>query len=79
MIAASTVAWAMVDVLHEIVGHAGAAVLLGVPVRAVSTTTIFADWDQIQSIADNQIIHVSATLLNLATGCLALAARAHGG
>jgi hypothetical protein len=74
MIAASTVAWAMVDVLYEIVGHGGAAVLLGVPVRAVSTTTIFADWDQIQSIADNQIIHVSATLLNLATGCLALAA-----
>jgi hypothetical protein len=74
MIAASTVAWVLADVLHEIVGHGGAAALLGVPVRAVSTTTIFAEWDQIQSMAEVQIIHASATLLNLLTGCLALVA-----
>jgi hypothetical protein len=74
MIAASTVAWGLVDALHEIVGHGGAAVLLGVPVRAVSTTTIFAEWDQAQSMAEVQIIHASATLLNLLTGCLALVA-----
>lgn len=74
MLAASAVAWALADVLHEIVGHGGAAVLLGVPVRAVSTTTIFAEGDQIQSIAEVQIIHASATLVNLLTGCLALAA-----
>jgi hypothetical protein len=74
MIAASTVAWALVDVMHEIVGHGGAAVLLGVPVRAVSTTTIFAEWDQIESMAEVQIIHASATMLNLLTGCLALVA-----
>ncbi len=74
MIAASTVAWALADVLHEIVGHGGAAVLLGVPVRAVCTTTIFADWDQIQSMAEDQVINASATLLNLLTGCLALLA-----
>ena len=41
LIALSTVAWALADVLHEVVGHAGAAVLLGVPVRAVSTTTAY--------------------------------------
>jgi hypothetical protein len=74
MIAASTVAWALVDVLHEIVGHGGSAALLGVDVRAVSTTTIFAEWDQVQSMAEVQIIHASATLLNLLTGCLALVA-----
>jgi hypothetical protein len=74
MVAASTVAWALADVLHEIVGHGGAAMLLGVPVRAVSTTTIFAEWDQIESMAEVQIIHASATLVNLLTACLALLA-----
>ena len=74
MIAASVLAWGLVDVVHEIVGHGGAAALLGVPVRAVSTTTIFAEWDQIESMAEVQIIHASATLLNLLTGCLALVA-----
>jgi hypothetical protein len=74
MIAVSTVAWALADVLHEIVGHGGAAVLLGIPVRAVSTTTIFADWDQIQSMAEVRAIHASATVLNLVTAGLALLA-----
>lgn len=74
MIAVSTVAWALADVLHEVVGHGGAAVLLGIPVRAVSTTTIFADWDQIQSMAEVRAIHVSATVLNLVTAGLALLA-----
>ena len=74
MIAVSTAAWALTDVLHEIVGHGGAAVLLGIPVRAVSTTTIFADWDQIQSMAEVRFIHASATVLNLVTAGLALLA-----
>jgi hypothetical protein len=74
MIAVSTVAWALVDVLHEVVGHGGAAVLLGIPVRAVSTTTIFADWDQVQSMAEVRAIHASATVLNLVTAGLALLA-----
>jgi hypothetical protein len=74
MIAVSTVAWALADVLHEIVGHGGSAVLLGIPVRAVSTTTIFADWDQIQSMAEVRAIHASATVLNLVTAALALLA-----
>lgn len=74
MIAVSTVAWALADVVHEIVGHGGAAVLLGIPVRAVSTTTIFADWDQIQSMAEVRTIHASATVLNLVTAGLALLA-----
>ena len=74
MISASTVAWALADVLHEIVGHGGAAALLGIPVRAVSTTTIFPDWDQIQSMAEVRAIHASATVLNLVTAALALLA-----
>jgi hypothetical protein len=74
MIAVSTVAWALADALHEIVGHGAAAALLGIPVRAVSTTTIFADWDQFQSMAEVRTIHASATLLNLVTAGLALLA-----
>lgn len=74
LIALSTVAWALADVLHEIVGHAGAAVLLGVPVRAVSTTTAYIVGDQIHSLGDVRTIHAAATVLNLVTGGLALLA-----
>lgn len=76
--ALSAVAWVLADVLHEIVGHAGAAVLLGVPVRAVSTTTVYLGWDEVDSLTDVRTIHAAATVLNLATGCLALLAlRSH--
>ena len=37
--AISSLAWILVNVSHEIIGHAGSAFLLGIPVRAVSTTT----------------------------------------
>ena len=74
LIALSTVAWALADVLHEVVGHAGAAVLLGVPVRAVSTTTVYIAADQIHSLGDVRTIHAAATVLNLVTGGLALLA-----
>jgi hypothetical protein len=74
LIALSTVAWAVVDVLHEIVGHAGAAVLLGVPVRAVSTTTVYLAWDQIHSLGDVRTVDAAGTVLNLVTGGLALLA-----
>jgi len=74
LIALSTVAWALVDVLHEMVGHAGAAVLLGVPVRAVSTTTAYIAADQIHSLGEVRAIHAAGTVLNLATGVVALLA-----
>ncbi len=74
LIALSTVAWALADVLHEIVGHAGAAVLLGIPVRAVSTTTVYIAGDQVHSLGDVRTINAAATVLNLVTGGLALLA-----
>ncbi len=74
LIGLSAVAWAFADVLHEVVGHAGAAVLLGVPVRAVSTTTAFIVGDQIHSLGDVRTIHAAGTVLNLVTGGLALLA-----
>ena len=74
LMALSVVAWALADVVHEVVGHAGSAVVLGIPVRAVSTTTVYLGWDEIDSLADVRTIHAAATVLNLVTGCLALLA-----
>jgi hypothetical protein len=78
LIAVSTVAWALADVLHEVVGHAGAAVLLGVPVRAVSTTTVYLEWDQIHSLGDVRTVDAAGAVLNLVTGSLALLALRSG-
>ena len=72
VVAIATVAWAVANVLHEIAGHAGAALVLGIPVEAVSTTTAFIDWDQIQSATQDRIINAAGVLVNLVTGTVAL-------
>lgn len=72
LVAISIVAWALAIVLHEIVGHAGIAALMGIAVRAVSTTTIYLPWDQVQSLGQYRIIHVGGTAANLLTGAVAL-------
>ena len=74
LITVSAMAWAVANVCHEIVGHAGAAVVLGIPVRAVSTTTAWVDWTAIESAAQARIIDAAATPVNILTGALALAA-----
>ena len=74
LITVSALAWAVANVFHEIVGHAGAAVVLGIPVRAVSTTTAYVDWTAIESAAEDRIINAAATPVNVVTGALALAA-----
>ena len=74
LITASALAWAVANVFHEIVGHAGAAVVLGIPVRAVSTTTAYVDWTAIESAAQDRIINAAATPVNVVTGALALVA-----
>ena len=71
LVAISITAWALVDLLHEIVGHGGAALLMGIPVRAISTTTIYIPWDQIQSIGQYRILHIGGTFINLLTGGIA--------
>ncbi len=47
LLAISIVAWILVNVLHEIAGHAGMAFLTGLNVKAVNTTTAFveANWE----------------------------------
>jgi len=77
--AISLVAWALVDVLHEIVGHAGASILIGLPVKAVSTTTAYIDfnWDQLvaeRGLSPIRVMVAAGTVINLITGALALLA-----
>lgn len=72
LVAISTVAWVLANILHEIVGHALSAILLGIPVRAVSTTTAYIVWDQIQSAGEFRIITAGGTVVNLITGAFAL-------
>jgi hypothetical protein len=79
LVAASILAWALVDVLHEVVGHAGAALLMGFPVKAISTTTasIDVDWDRVigtQGFGPLRFFVAAGTLVNLITGALALCA-----
>jgi len=76
LLAVSTLAWALVDSLHEIVGHAGAAVWLGLPVRAVSTTTAFIDVDWSRVIESRgylpiRLVVAAGTVLNLVSGARA--------
>lgn len=74
LVAVSALAWIAANVLHEIVGHAGAALALGIPVRAVSTTTASIEWDAIESVTQDQIINAAATPVNVLTGLVALLA-----
>jgi len=72
LIAISMIAWSLANFLHEVVGHAGSAALLGIPVRAVSTTTMYIEWDQIQTAGENRIINAAGPVMNLVTGIIAL-------
>ena len=79
LIAVSILAWALADILHEIVGHAGAAVWLGFPVRAVSTTTAYidVDWSRIiqsQGFGPVRFYVAAGTVVNIISAALALCA-----
>lgn len=79
LIAISIIAWAMVDIMHEIVGHAGAAIIMGIPVKAVSTTTayIYVNWEQFlteHGLNPIRLFTLGGTIVNIVTGALALLA-----
>jgi hypothetical protein len=61
-----------VNILHEIVGHAGSAALLGIPVHAVSTTTFYSEWGPMNTLTQANIVNSSGPMMNLITGTLAL-------
>ncbi|OQA14168.1 MAG: hypothetical protein BWY63_03251 [Chloroflexi bacterium ADurb.Bin360] len=72
LVAISTMAWILVNVSHEIMGHAGAAALLGIPVRAVSTTAASIAGDQVLSIGAYRTIMAAGTIMNMVGGAGAL-------
>ncbi len=78
LVAISTMAWILVNVSHEIIGHAGSAALLGLPVRAVSTTTVYIEADPangvsvVPTIWAYRAINAAGTLVNLIGGATAL-------
>ena len=72
LIAISITAWSLANFLHEVIGHAGSAALLGIPVRAVSTTTMYIEWDQIGSVVEDRIINAAGVGMNLLSGIIAL-------
>ena len=72
LIAISITAWSLANILHEVVGHAGSAALLGIPVRAVSTTTMYIEWDQIRSVGEDRIINAAGVGMNFLSGIIAL-------
>ena len=79
LIAISIIAWVLVNILHEIVGHAGAAFIVGIPVKAVSTSTVYLDVDWDQFIAEHgftpiRFVVLSGTVVNIVTGILAILA-----
>jgi hypothetical protein len=72
LIAISIIAWSLANFLHEVIGHAGSAALLGIPVRAVSTTTMYIEWDQIKSVGEDRIINAAGAGMNFLSGIIAL-------
>jgi hypothetical protein len=72
VIAISVVAAAVVDVLHELVGHGGACVLSGARPLVVST-------EHFECSVDRRMISAAGTIVNLIAGaiCCALVRRVH--
>ncbi len=79
IIAIAVVAWALFAVLHEIIGHAGAAFLLGEKVRGAVTTTVhIADFYDLAHVTDRigwwgfRAVAAAGTAVNIIAGSLAL-------
>jgi len=76
LVAISIVAWALAVTLHEVVGHALPAVLMGLKVKLVTTTANDIPSDQITIDFWRsglwRIISAGGTLVNFLTGAIAL-------
>jgi hypothetical protein len=76
LVAISIVAWVLVVSLHEIVGHAGSAVLMGLDVRLATSTGVDIPSDQVSydlwSSAKARTLLAGGTVVNLITGSIAL-------
>lgn len=76
LVAISIVAWVLVVSLHEIVGHAGSAVLMGLDVRLATSTGVNIPSDQVSydlwSSVEARTLLAGGTVVNLITGAIAL-------
>ena len=73
IIAISIISWIMVNMLHEIAGHAGLAYLSGLKIKAVNTTTAYLDvnWDNeiaINGFGKLRLFLLGGVLLNFISG-----------
>jgi hypothetical protein len=76
LIAISIVAWVLVVSLHEVVGHAGSAVLMGLDVRLATSTGVNIPSDQVSydlwNSAKARTLLAAGTVTNFITGAIAL-------
>ena len=77
VVAISTIAWILVNIFHEIIGHAGMGLLSGLDLKAVNTTTADFDVNWDKEIAENGFFHyrlflIGGALVNFLTGFAAL-------
>lgn len=79
IVAISIVTWSFFAVLHEIVGHGGAAILLGEKVQGAVTTTVhITDFYDLGHVTDRigwwgfRMVAAAGTFVNFITGAVAL-------
>lgn len=76
LIAIAILSWMLVNMFHEIVGHAGFGLLLGLKLKAVNTTTAYFDVNWENEIAKNgfwglRLFCLGGVLINFLTGLMA--------
>ena len=63
LVAISVISWILVNVFHEILGHALFGILSGLKLKAVNTTTAYLDVNWEKEIAQNGFFRLRFTLL----------------
>ena len=77
LIAITIITWSMVNITHETLGHAGFGLLSGFQIKAVNTTTVYADVNWENEITQNgfkklRLFLYGGVLMNMITGIIAL-------
>lgn len=77
LIAITIIAWSMVNITHETLGHAGFGLLSGFQIKAVNTTTAYLDVNWEHEIAQNgfnklRLFLIGGVAMNFITGVIAV-------
>ena len=77
LIAITIIAWSMVNITHETLGHAGFGLLAGFQIKAVNTTTAYLNVNWENEITQNgfnrlRLFLIGGVLMNLITGVIAV-------